>query len=229
MLRFLLSNLRYWIEEFNFGAANSVPALVQAQHSTAMAILNVFNPSPDGFRFDGVTSMMYTHHGLSVGFTGNYKGAELCDADPVPALFTEVFFTKFFSPIAVLPQEYFGMATDTDAMVYLMLANDMLHTLYPGAWDPVRAELMFPSRHTPSSLPDGRAPPCLAGEIVTVAEDVSGMPTLCRPVGEGGVGFDYRLQMAIADKWCVRLGTGTLAAPLLSSDGVLDNVSAVHL
>lgn len=23
----------------------------------------------------------------------------------------------------------------------------------------------------------------------------------CRPVEEGGVGFDYRLQMAIADKW----------------------------
>lgn len=23
----------------------------------------------------------------------------------------------------------------------------------------------------------------------------------CRPVSEGGVGFDYRLQMAIADKW----------------------------
>jgi 1,4-alpha-glucan branching enzyme len=27
------------------------------------------------------------------------------------------------------------------------------------------------------------------------------MPTFCRPVHEGGVGFDYRLQMAIADKW----------------------------
>jgi 1,4-alpha-glucan branching enzyme len=23
----------------------------------------------------------------------------------------------------------------------------------------------------------------------------------CRPVAEGGIGFDYRLQMAIADKW----------------------------
>ena len=38
--RFLLSNLRYWMEEFHF----------------------------DGFRFDGVTSMMYTHHGLSMDF-----------------------------------------------------------------------------------------------------------------------------------------------------------------
>ena len=116
VLRFLLSNLRYWIEEFKF----------------------------DGFRFDGVTSMMYKHHGLSVGFTGNYG-------------------------------EYFGMATDVDAMVYLMLANDMLHTLYPN-------------------------------QVVTIAEDVSGMPTLCRPVAEGGVGFDYRLQMAIADKWIEVLG-----------------------
>ena len=111
VLRFLLSNLRYWMEEFKF----------------------------DGFRFDGVTSMMYKHHGLQVAFTGNYD-------------------------------EYFGMATDVDAMVYLALANDMLHTLYDG-------------------------------NVTTIAEDVSGMPTLCRPVHEGGVGFDYRLQMAIADKW----------------------------
>ena len=111
VLRFLLSNLRYWVDEYRF----------------------------DGFRFDGVTSMMYKHHGLSVGFSGNYG-------------------------------EYFGMATDVDAMVYLMLANDMLHTLYNG-------------------------------RIATIAEDVSGMPTLGRPVQEGGIGFDYRLQMAIADKW----------------------------
>lgn len=40
-LHFLLSNLRYWIDEFHF----------------------------DGFRFDGVTSMLYLHHGLGVTFT----------------------------------------------------------------------------------------------------------------------------------------------------------------
>jgi 1,4-alpha-glucan branching enzyme len=50
-----------------------------------------------------------------------------------------------------------------------MLANDMLHKLYP--------------------------------EVTTIAEDVSGMPGLCRPVSEGGGGFDYRLAMAIPDKW----------------------------
>lgn len=36
---------------------------------------------------------------------------------------------------------------------------------------------------------------------MTVAEDVSGMPTLCRPVAEGGLGFDARLNMAVPDKW----------------------------
>jgi 1,4-alpha-glucan branching enzyme len=36
VLRFLLSNLRFWMEEYQF----------------------------DGFRFDGVTSMIYTHHGI---------------------------------------------------------------------------------------------------------------------------------------------------------------------
>ncbi|MEQ8925181.1 MAG: alpha amylase C-terminal domain-containing protein [Fulvivirga sp.] len=38
--RFLLSNVRYWLEEFHF----------------------------DGFRFDGVTSILYHHHGNGVGF-----------------------------------------------------------------------------------------------------------------------------------------------------------------
>jgi hypothetical protein len=27
------------------------------------------------------------------------------------------------------------------------------------------------------------------------------MPTLCRPIVEGGAGFDYRLAMAIPDVW----------------------------
>ena len=30
---------------------------------------------------------------------------------------------------------------------------------------------------------------------------VSGMPTFCLPTHDGGIGFDYRLHMAIADKW----------------------------
>mmetsp|Transcript_38602 Transcript_38602/g.114639 ORF Transcript_38602/g.114639 Transcript_38602/m.114639 type:complete len:851 (-) Transcript_38602:12-2564(-) len=109
-MRFLLSNARWWVDEYKF----------------------------DGYRFDGITSMMYHHHGLSMTFTGNYE-------------------------------EYFGMATDADAVVYLMLANNMLHDVFPS--------------------------------VITVGEDVSGMPAFSRPWQENGVGFDYRLQMAIADKW----------------------------
>ncbi len=40
-LQFLLSNCRYWMEEYNL----------------------------DGFRFDGITSMLYLHHGLNHAFT----------------------------------------------------------------------------------------------------------------------------------------------------------------
>ena len=29
--------------------------------------------------------------------------------------------------------EYFGLATDVDAVVYLMLVNDLIHGLYPEA------------------------------------------------------------------------------------------------
>jgi 1,4-alpha-glucan branching enzyme len=38
-------------------------------------------------------------------------------------------------------------------------------------------------------------------QAITIAEDVSGMPGLGRPVTEGGIGFDYRLNMAIPDTW----------------------------
>ena len=107
--RFLLSNARYWIEEFRF----------------------------DGFRFDGITSMMYLDHGLGKAFTSY--------------------------------DDYFGDNVDKDAVAYLQLANDMLHQIKP-------------------------AP-------VTIAEDVSGMVGMARPVEEGGVGFDYRLAMGVPDYW----------------------------
>jgi len=45
-------------------------------------------------------------------------------------------------------EEYFGMATDIEAVTYLMLMNQMLHDLFPS--------------------------------VITVGEDVSGMPTFCR-------------------------------------------------
>lgn len=38
-------------------------------------------------------------------------------------------------------------------------------------------------------------------ECITVAEDVSGMPALCLPHSLGGVGFDYRLAMAVPDMY----------------------------
>ncbi|KAF9029766.1 glycoside hydrolase family 13 protein [Panaeolus papilionaceus] len=106
----LAQYLRFWVEEYHF----------------------------DGFRFDGVTSMMYKHHGMGTGFSGGYH-------------------------------EYFGDSADEEAIVYLMLANDSMHALYPF--------------------------------MTTIAEDVSGMPLLCKPVQVGGVGFDYRLSMAIPDMW----------------------------
>jgi len=110
VLRFLLSNLRWWREEYGF----------------------------DGYRFDGVTSMLYHNHGIGTGFSGDYN-------------------------------EYFGMNVDTDALTYMSLANKIFHDI--------------------------------DANTVTIAEDVSGMPTLCSPIDEGGVGFDYRLGMAIPDKW----------------------------
>ena len=73
VLHFLLSNLKYWQDEFHF----------------------------DGFRFDGVTSMLYHDHGLGVAFTG--------------------------------PEQYFSMNTDTEAVTYLQLANELIRQVNPNA------------------------------------------------------------------------------------------------
>ena len=109
VLHFLLSNLKYWMEVFHF----------------------------DGFRFDGVTSMLYHDHGLGSAFT-NYS-------------------------------MYFSMNTDTDAVTYLQLANELIHEINPHA--------------------------------ITIAEDMSGMPGMCIPIKDGGIGFDYRLSMGVPDLW----------------------------
>ena len=109
VIRFLLSNLRYWMEEFHF----------------------------DGFRFDGVTSMLYHDHGLGSAFSGY--------------------------------DMYFSLNTDVEAVTYLQLANDLIHALSPQA--------------------------------LTIAEDMSGMPGMCLPIADGGIGFDYRLSMGVPDLW----------------------------
>ena len=107
--RFLLSNIRYWLETYRF----------------------------DGFRFDGVTSMLYSDHGLGRQFTGY--------------------------------ADYFDARVETDAVAYLMLANEVVHAVNPHA--------------------------------ISIAEDMSGMPGLARPIEAGGLGFDYRLAMGIPDYW----------------------------
>ena len=73
VLHFLLSNCRFWLDAFHL----------------------------DGFRFDGITSMLYKHHGLGHAFT-NYD-------------------------------DYFDDSLDEDALVYLALANRLIHEIEPTA------------------------------------------------------------------------------------------------
>ena len=109
VLHFLLSNLKFWMTEYHF----------------------------DGFRFDGVTSMLYHDHGLGTDFNDNSK--------------------------------YFSYNTHTEAITYLQLANELIRQVNPNA--------------------------------ITVAEDMSGMPGMCLPIEDGGIGFDYRLGMGLPDMW----------------------------
>lgn len=109
VIHFLLSNLKYYIEEFRF----------------------------DGFRFDGITSMLYTHHGLNRDFT-EYS-------------------------------MYFDDTFDKDAYIYLYLANKLSQELNPN--------------------------------IITIAEEMSGMPGVAVDCEDGGLGFNFRLAMGVPDYW----------------------------
>jgi len=109
VIHFLLSNLKFWMEEYHF----------------------------DGFRFDGITSMLYHDHGLGTNFDSDSK--------------------------------YFSYNTHTEAITYLQLANELIREVNPKA--------------------------------LTIAEDMSGMPGMCLPIEDGGIGFDYRLGMGLPDMW----------------------------
>ena len=106
---FLLSNCKFWMEEYHL----------------------------DGFRFDGVTSMLYWDHGLGKDFVGY--------------------------------DNYFNEGVDENAVTYLALANILVKEINPNA--------------------------------LTIAEDVSGMAGLAAPIAAGGVGFDFRMAMGVADHW----------------------------
>ncbi len=73
VMHFLLSNCKYWLDEFKF----------------------------DGLRFDGVTSMLYYDHGLGKNFTDYGM--------------------------------YYDGSQDEDAIVYLTLANKLIHETKPHA------------------------------------------------------------------------------------------------
>ena len=109
VIHFLLSNLKFWMTEYHF----------------------------DGFRFDGVTSMLYHDHGLGSNFDDDHK--------------------------------YFSLNTHVEAITYLQLANELIRQVNPNA--------------------------------ITIAEDMSGMPGMCLPIQDGGIGFDYRLGMGLPDMW----------------------------
>ncbi len=83
VLHFLLSNCKYWMEEYHF----------------------------DGFRFDGVTSMLYYNHGLGQAFGGYgdyYNGAQDTNAITYLTLANELIHK--FNPRAItIAEEMSGM------------------------------------------------------------------------------------------------------------------------
>jgi 1,4-alpha-glucan branching enzyme len=91
VLHFLLSNLRYWLEEFRF----------------------------DGYRFDGVTSMLYKDHGLNGGFN-SYADYFAENADDEAAAY--LFLANEL--IHQAPQQAISIAEDVSGMPGLAAAAE---------------------------------------------------------------------------------------------------------
>ena len=78
VIHFLLSNLKYWLTEYHF----------------------------DGFRFDGITSMLYHDHGLGVAFTDYSKYFSMnTDVEAVTYLQLATELTRQVNPNALLIAE----------------------------------------------------------------------------------------------------------------------------
>lgn len=79
VLRFLLSNVAYWMQEFRF----------------------------DGFRFDGVTSMIYSHHGLGTEFNhyDRYFSHQEVDEDALAYLKLANLLVKQINPKGITVAE----------------------------------------------------------------------------------------------------------------------------
>ena len=56
------------------------------------------------------------------------------------------------------------------------------------------------SGYTWATLP-GTPGQKFGAKAITIAEDMSGMPGMCLPIADGGIGFDYRLGMGLPDMW----------------------------
>uniref|UniRef100_A0A0E0HQV4 1,4-alpha-glucan branching enzyme n=1 Tax=Oryza nivara TaxID=4536 RepID=A0A0E0HQV4_ORYNI len=70
---------------------------------------------------------------------------------------------------ACQPAWYYNQYVDEDALIYLIIANEMLHELHP--------------------------------DIITIAEDATFYPGLCEPTTQGGLGFDYWVNLSIPEMW----------------------------
>ncbi|XP_047338104.1 1,4-alpha-glucan-branching enzyme 3, chloroplastic/amyloplastic [Impatiens glandulifera] len=66
-------------------------------------------------------------------------------------------------------EEYCNQYVDRDALLYLILANDILHAIHPN--------------------------------VITIAEDATLFPGLCEPTFQGGLGFDYFVNISATDMW----------------------------
>ncbi|KAG5551044.1 hypothetical protein RHGRI_009467 [Rhododendron griersonianum] len=71
-------------------------------------------------------------------------------------------------------EEYCNQYVDKDALMYLILANEILHALHP--------------------------------KIITIAEDATLYPGLCEPTSQGGLGFDYFVNLSASEMWSSLLG-----------------------
>ncbi|CAN7000120.1 unnamed protein product [Brassica rapa subsp. trilocularis] len=109
VFHFLISNLNWWITEYQV----------------------------DGYQFHSLASMIYTHNG--------------------------------FAPFNSGFDDYCNQYVDRDGLMYLILANEILHDLHP--------------------------------DIITIAEDATYYPGLCEPVSQGGLGFDYYVNLSATEMW----------------------------
>ena len=193
----------FFAPSFRFGTPEELMALIDTAHGMGISVIldiihsHAVKNAKEGIGYFDGSDHLYTHHGEK----GHHKvwDSRCFDygkPETVQFLLSNLkyWLQKFhfdgFRFDGVTSMCYFDHGLGVDFLEYAQYFNENVD-------EDAVSYLTLANKLVREVRPDA----------MTIAEDVSGMPGMAFPVDQGGIGFDYRMSMGIADYWVKTLKT----------------------